>query len=803
MWIRVVRLVPLLLLAAAGAFIAGCYDETGTAREPLQDLSLQLQVSDFGSIQGFVHGTSRNGLTYFVTKAPARGAVSVEQATGAFVYTPTSYEIGEDSFSIDYYDSFHKPARAEFLVTLPAGLSERPANKTCVAPARPPSLGAVMPLQVFLGIGRWDLISIYQEPGQPDYWYGIVKQGQVIRFENRDDVADYEIVLDISDRVLTEGESGLIGLVFHPEFETNGRIFLYWVAVGDPIMTYLSEFTSNDGGLTLDPASERVLLSLAHTTSRHKGGHMEFGPDGYLYLGIGDGGPSDQAQDVNSLFGTMIRIDPDGGDPYAIPADNPFAAGGGAPEIYAWGFRNPWRWSFDRATGDLWLGDVGRNSWEEVDIVKKGGNYGWPILEGNQCHPPEVATCNSVGMTNPVFVYPHGEASTAIIGGFVYDGKLLPELKGKYVFADIGRKVLVLENQPDGSYEAVQLVDSGLSDSGIWSLSRDLEGEMYVVKPDGIFRLVPNAPVFVEDLFPKTLSETGCFLADDPAQPASGVLPYDLNLTFWSNGALKERFMAIPDGESIVVDPAGDWEFPIGSVLSKVFYFDGAPVETRLLVRHDDGGWAGYAYLWRDDGSDADLISGAVSLADKGHAHTVPSRAQCSQCHLEFLGGSLGPENLQMNKFVRYETEGPMVNQVATLKSVGIVHMHVDTDPADIPRLPSIEDNTVDIETRARAYLHANCSNCHQPGGPGRGAADFRFSNSFAQMNLCNKPVQIDDFGITGVAMIVPGHPELSAVNIRIGRLELGAMPPVGKQALDEAGIILMDDFVTGLETCE
>jgi len=681
-------------------------------------------------------------------------------------------------------------------------MDTRPGNADCIAPERPPSGSPVKAVNVFAGIGQWDLISIYQEPTNPDTWYGIVKQGQIIRFENQDDVSEYTMVLDISSRVTAESESGLLGLVFHPQFAQNGKLYIYFTGPGSPVISYLSEFTSTDGGLTLDPASERVLFSLDHSTTRHKGGHMEFGPDGYLYLGLGDGGPSDQAQDVTNLFGSMLRIDVDGTDPYGIPADNPFADGGGRPEIYAWGLRNPWRWSFDKDSGDLWVGDVGRNSWEEVDILQKGGNYGWPIREGAHCHPPEVGACDSIGLIDPVFEYPHGAGSTAVIGGFIYDGVLLPEIRGQYVFADIGRLVQALENQPDGRYIARTLVDSGLSDRGIWSLSRDLNGEIYVVKPDGIFRLEPEDPNPAPSTFPQSLSETGCFDSNDLTQPAAGVIPYDINLSFWSNGATKRRYLAIPDGTSISVQADGNWVFPIGSVLSKVFFFDGMPVETRMLVRHDDGDWAGYAYEWRADGSDADLISGAVSLEDQGISHTIPSRVQCMQCHVGAAGNSLGPENNQMNMFVIYPGSSDPVNQIATLTSIGIVDSSLGIDPADIERLPDIGDANVDVTDRAKAYLHTNCSNCHRPGGPGRGPMDFRYQIPHEDMGACNAAITVDDFGDPDVRIIVPGDPAKSAVNIRVSRLALGAMPPLGKQVIDADGVALLDEYVDSLNEC-
>jgi uncharacterized repeat protein (TIGR03806 family) len=363
--------------------------------------------------------------------------------------------------------------------------------------------------------------------------------------------------------------------------------------------------------------------------------------------------------------------------------------------------------------------------------------------------------------------------------------------------------VQALESQGDGTFNAITLVDSGLSDRGIWSLSTDLDGEIYVVKPDGIFRLEPaDDPAPTEPDFPETLSATGCFEQDNAAEPVDGMIPYDINVPFWSNGAVKERHFAIPDGSTIHVEANGDWTFPVGSVLAKSFYFDGNPVETRLFVRHDDGDWAGYAYKWRPDGTDADLLDGAFSLSEMGLAHTIPSRPQCLQCHVGAAGYSLGPEHAQMNRFIVYPDSTLLANQLATLEAIGMFDSDLSEDPGQIDRLSNTNDGGVSVTDRAKAYLHSNCSNCHRPNGPGRGPADFRYEVPHEQMGVCNESVTTDDFGIPGIALLVPGHPELSAINIRVGRLDLAAMPPIGKQAIDSDGVALLDEYVNSLTSC-
>jgi len=240
------------------------------------------------------------------------------------------------------------------------GLVSRPANPDCLAPDRPSSgLSVPVNLEVFFGNangGPFDSypVVVAQSPADSLIWY--VVEGRVLRVDTTlpafvtTTALDYRSIVEI----LCSGcEGGMLGMALHPDFAANGEAFIHYTATGSPYTSKISRFTSSDGGLTLDPLSEEVLMTLDQTTYNHQGGSMAFGPDGYLYLGLGDGGVGSRAADTSNLWGTIARIDVDGALPYAIPPDNPFAQGGGAPEIYAYGFRNPWRFSFDSLTGDL------------------------------------------------------------------------------------------------------------------------------------------------------------------------------------------------------------------------------------------------------------------------------------------------------------------------------------------------------------------------------------------------------------------------------------------------------------------
>ncbi len=242
--------------------------------------------------------------------------------------------------------------------------------------------------------------------------------------------------LDITKQVLSGGERGLLGLTFHPNYGKNGRFFVNYTRKPDGA-TVIAEY--HRGPTSTASAHERVLLIVPQPYPNHNGGMLAFGPDGYLYIGLGDGGsagdPENRAQNPEDLLGKILRIDVDQGDPYGIPTDNPFAQQGGRPEIYALGFRNPWRFSFDLQTGNLWVADVGQSKWEEIDLVSNGGNYGWRMLEGTHCfHPP--TDCQRSASTQPLYEYEHEKGRCSIIGGYVYRGQALASLQGSYLYGD-------------------------------------------------------------------------------------------------------------------------------------------------------------------------------------------------------------------------------------------------------------------------------------------------------------------------------------------------------------------------------
>lgn len=701
------------------------------------------------------------------------------------------------------------------------GLDARPSNLSCVAPAKSASAGNAIALQqVFAGIALNQPLAMLQAPGDDTRWFVLEKgsgsagTARVRVFANTPNATAASNFLSLT--VNANNEGGLLGLAFHPQWAANRHAYVSFTE-GTPMVSVVARFTSTDNGLTLNAATRQDVIRVNQPFDNHNGGQVAFGPDGFLYFGLGDGGsggdPLSTAQDTTDLLGSMLRLNVDGASPYSIPADNPFAGGAmctpdhtvqanNCPEIYAWGFRNPWRWSFDAATGDLWLGDVGQGAFEEVDRVQRGGNYGWDCREGSSAFGSPAASCAAAtGLIDPVHQYGR-TLGFSITGGYVYRGSALPALVGRYLFADFGSG-RIWRLVPNGAgFSAEELLDTSLS---IASFGEGNDGELYVVNHGGsLHRIVgaggsapPVSPV------PALLSATGCVSAQNPAQPAAGLIPYEPAAQFWSDGATKERWLAVPNGTSIAVGGDGDFSLPNGTVLMKHFRLNGALVETRLFMRHPDGEWAGYTYEWNAQRTDATLVQGGKTATIGSQSWIFPSGNDCLTCHTAAAGASLGLEAAQLNRDFVYASTGRTANQLRTLDGITLFTTPLG-DPAQQPAMPNPFDTSAPLAQRARAYLHTNCAQCHRSGGPTPSSMDLRYSTLLSSMNACGAVPQSGDLGLGATARIIaPGSAADSVLVARMSRRDANAMPPLASSIVDTAGVELLQQWIASLTTCQ
>jgi len=606
-------------------------------------------------------------------------------------------------------------------------------------------------------------------------------------------------VADLAGTNMNEG--GLRGLAVHPSgarafvvverpaVETDGVV---------PIESELRSYALGADG-TFDLASEQLVLRVHIPNGAHGMDTLRFGPDGKLYVSVGDGGTgSDHVPpyyDPTKLLGTVLRLDVDAGIPYAIPSDNPFVnVAGMRGEVYAYGFRNPWKFSFDRATGDLWAGDVGETRTEEVDRVMKGGNYGWPVLEGVECHP-DAPGCSAAGTIAPVFSYTHAMGS-AITGGFIYRGTRLPALAGKYVYADFQSGILwAVDLGVPGAVPAH--LNKGEVRPMVAAIGEGADGELFALDWRGgvVYTLAPDGDAAERPPFASRLSETGCFDAADPKQPSPTLVPYDVNVELWSDGLRKQRFLALPESTSLDAMPDGTLALPKGGLAIKTFLDGTTPIETRFLGRQGDGEWVGASYVWNADGTDAVLVDEAKELTlASGHTWTVPGPGQCFFCHQASAGVSLGLVREQFD--LENTRDDTTENQLARFARTAVVHGDVPTGPALDP-----SDGSAPVEARVRSYLHANCSGCHRPGTGIFSALDLRVDTSLTDSGLCGSCGKDCRF-------VTPGSPSTSRLSNRMhsrgpthGYTDT-QMPPIATRYVDPVGTNLIDEWVRSGPPC-
>jgi uncharacterized repeat protein (TIGR03806 family) len=632
--------------------------------------------------------------------------------------------------------------------------------------------------------------------------------------------------------------SALYGLAFHPKFEQNRYVHLCYVLknnLDDGSFVSRFEMSATDPP-AIDPRSEKVLIRF--WSGGHNGGCLDFGNDGYLYISTGDGAdpsPPDSkltGQDCTDLLSSILRIDVDheGGNlPYKIPADNPFLNTQDVrPEIWAFGFRNPWKMSIDHATGDLWVGDVGWELWEMIYRVERGGNYGWSIMEGPQ--PVRIqGKRGPAPISPPVIAHAHSEAAS-ITGGYVYHGSRLPELANAYIYGDY-QTGTVWGLKYDGK-KVTWSKELARTPLHLVAFGESNDGELYLIDHDRthqIYRLVPNSEARAHADFPRRLSQTGLFSSTREHVPAAGVVRYLVNVPLWSDGTAADRFLAIPGRGRISLDEKGNWRFPEGSVLGRTVSIEterGKPesrrrIETQILHLEAES-WRPYTYAWADDQSDAVLAdakgaSRTIAVADPeapGGKRTldyrIHARVECILCHNPWVekkttmfgpqsASPLGLNTAQMNRECRYGER--RLNQLIAFNQMGLLAW--TPTPNKLPRLANPYDESGDPERRARAYLQVNCSHCHQFNAGGTANVALGIEVPLSETKTVGvRPIQ-GTFNIPGARVIAPGEPERSVLYYRISKVGGGRMPRVGSNQVDERAIRLFHDWIARMRPTE
>ncbi|MGF1557879.1 MAG: PQQ-dependent sugar dehydrogenase [Flavobacteriaceae bacterium] len=696
------------------------------------------------------------------------------------------------------------------------------------------------------------------------------RDGRIYWFDKVPNVSTKNMLLDLSAKVGVVWDGGFLGLALHPKFGTPGFNYFYtWYTTEDansndfPNMyttqscnseeywgnfLVLARYEADPNTLNTQESSEQILLKLRMYGTTHRGGGLVFGDDGFLYLTTGDQTAFKKSQDItNNLDGGVLRLDVDRdsskshapvrtmpadhgfsdeitGNGYWIPNDNPFLSPDGASfeEYYSLGHRNPHRMTKDRATGALYVGEIGGGLHEEINVIKKGKNYGWPLYEGlfrsTFCVP---ALLNNMAHEEPLTIFPRAVAN-AIIGGYVYRGSEIPELQGRYICADYGSGEEIFSVDIDtGSYNQL----GNFSSTNIISFGEDNDAELYIMKQgvSTLFKLVSkDNPV---STLPKFLSQTGAFKNLNTLEPTDGLIPYDLIESFWSDGATKKRWLGIPNNgshnsaaEQINYSADDVWNFPIGSVLVKHFELplnENNPsitkrLETRFSIKASNGNFYFVTYKWNDQQTDAEILTSGldetinITKADGTVASQkwrYPDNSECITCHNPSSGGTLGTRTRYLNKDYTYPKTGRTGNQLVTLSHLGILDRVItDADTGSLLTSKSIDDATASLDEKARSYLDLNCAYCHSPGTGNRGGFDLRLKLSLSQTQLLTAPPYLS-LGIPNEKIVDPGNPATSILYHRANSTDPAIMmPPLAKNKLDAKAIQLLNDWISQLE---
>ncbi|MEM7657617.1 MAG: PQQ-dependent sugar dehydrogenase, partial [Bacteroidota bacterium] len=689
-----------------------------------------------------------------------------------------------------------------------------------------------------------------QEPGS-NRLYVAEKRGRIYAFNHSPSVSSRTEVLNIQSNTDNGGESGLLSFAFHPQYPDSNYLYAFYQRNGT-LHSRISRFTINPATDQAVPNSELVLIHQRDEARNHNGGSLFFGNDGYLYISMGDEGGGNNVYDNgqvldDELFGGVLRIDvdrnastshpirrqPNPGSSYTqhyfIPNDNPWLDTGGGllEEFVALGLRNPHRMTYDAISNTIWAGDVGQSSREEINLIEMGKNYQWGYREGTRTGPDPIPATLYGTDQGPVYEYPTSQGRS-VTGGYIYRGSMHPDLQGQYIFADyVSRRVWAMTDPMGASPSVTQLMSLATGGS-LSSFGVDAAQELYVLELGNngkIWRLNRQNPGAPEP--PALLSQTGAFTDLANMTPASFLIPYTMNQPFWSDGAIKSRYLILPnDGthntpeEQIVYAESGAWDWPEGTILIKHFEMEmdesnasvRRKLETRFMIKGNNSNFYGITYRWREDQTDAELLSDSwtdtLSIATANGPREVewyyPSRGDCMTCHNEAAGGTLGLRTAQLNGDQLYPSTGITANQLKTLAHLSMFANAPDTTQlTGLPQAAPLDDNSLSLELRARTYLDANCAACHLPGNLPQAQFDARLETPLAQSGMVYGPLA-NDLGIAGARVIIPGDLEGSVLYQRLARVhEDIAMPPLAKNLLDTAGVQLIADWIQALDPAQ
>ena len=665
-------------------------------------------------------------------------------------------------------------------------------------------------------------------PGD-DRFLVVERRGRISSFALGGNPASADEVIDLLK--VQPGLDNAFAVALHPRFRENRQIYVcYALTDGLPEGSRVSRFTLTSlQPLRADPASEEVVITWR--AGGHNGCTLRFGPDGMLYISTGDGGPAappdlyNTGQDTSDLLSAIVRIDVDqraGGRNYRVPPDNPWVNQDPAkvrPELWAYGLRNPWKMSFDAATGNLWCGDIGWELWEMVHLIRRGGNYGWSAYEATQPIKPNLAN-PLAPITKPIVAHPHSEAAS-ITAGFVYHGRQFPELSGAFIYGDwVTGKIWALWYDGRQVTRHEEIADTP---HAIIAFGQANDGELYYAhygEKSTLHRLVRNPQAAPTSPFPRTLAATGLFADVARRTPAAGVLPFTISSPKWDDGAVATRLIGLRDTSGLVTsvqvrrdektrEIKADYrtQWPPGAVLARTLAMGALattpadqtkPIETQIL-HYNGEAWNAYTYRWNEAGTDAQLVpaEGAEAALRVAADPQAPgprtrtmtwrfaSRAECLRCHSTWHNGALA--------FTPAQLRGGGGRQMKTLLEQGIV----DGNFFEQSRLGG--ETSVGPDASARAVLHANCAPCHTAHAGGAVAVFLNQERLTGEMNVVDVAPTQGSLGLKQPQLITPGDPWNSVLAVRMAKMGSGHMPLIGSQEIDVAGLKVIEDWIARL----